>query len=57
MGPHVPRQAHCTLVYLDLGTNVGDSLAAFKAAFPEFAGHDLYLTGESYFGQYATNCH
>ena len=28
------------------------SLKAFFAAFPEYADNDLYLTGESYFGQY-----
>ena len=27
------------------------TLAAFHKAFPAFASHDLYLTGESYFGQ------
>ena len=27
------------------------TLTAFRAAFPEFASNDLYLTGESYFGQ------
>lgn len=31
------------------------SLRAFKTAFPEFADNDLYLTGESYFGQYGPN--
>merc|ERR1719356_212951 len=31
------------------------SLMAFFEAFPEFAKHDLYLTGESYFGQYGPN--
>lgn len=30
------------------------TLAAFKAAFPEFSSNDLYLTGESYFGQART---
>lgn len=28
------------------------TLQAFKVAFPEFAANSLYLTGESYFGQY-----
>jgi len=31
------------------------TLAAFKKAFPEFAASDVYLTGESYFGQYGPN--
>mmetsp|Transcript_13239 Transcript_13239/g.29964 ORF Transcript_13239/g.29964 Transcript_13239/m.29964 type:complete len:502 (-) Transcript_13239:72-1577(-) len=31
------------------------SLAAFFKAFPEFVANDLYLTGESYFGQYGPN--
>jgi len=31
------------------------TLAAFHKAFPDFASHDLYLTGESYFGQYGPN--
>lgn len=31
------------------------SLQAFFKAFPEFAKNDLYLTGESYFGQYGPN--
>jgi len=31
------------------------SLTAFFKAFPEYAQNDLYLTGESYFGQYGPN--
>lgn len=31
------------------------TLQAFYKAFPEFAKHALYLTGESYFGQYGPN--
>jgi carboxypeptidase C (cathepsin A) len=31
------------------------TLKAFFAAFPEFASHDLYLSGESYAGQYLPN--
>lgn len=31
------------------------SLLAFYKAFPEFSSNELYLTGESYFGQYGPN--
>lgn len=31
------------------------TLQAFFKAFPEYAKNDLYLTGESYFGQYGPN--
>lgn len=31
------------------------TLLAFKAAFPEYSVNELYLTGESYFGQYGPN--
>jgi len=31
------------------------TLQAFFAAFPEVAGNEFYLTGESYFGQYGPN--
>jgi len=33
----------------------GHTLQAFYAAFPEFKTNDLYLTGESYAGQYVPN--
>jgi len=31
------------------------TIAAFYKAFPEFVSNDLYLVGESYFGQYGPN--
>lgn len=31
------------------------TLLAFFQAFPEYAGNDFYLSGESYFGQYGPN--
>lgn len=31
------------------------TIKAFLAAFPEFASNDIYLSGESYFGQYGPN--
>lgn len=37
------------------GEAYAHSLQAFYKAFPEFAKNDLYLTGESYFGQYGPN--
>jgi len=37
------------------GEAYAHTLAAFHKAFPEFSHSDLYLTGESYFGQYGPN--
>jgi len=37
------------------GEAYAHSLAAFQKAYPEFSKNDLYLTGESYFGQYGPN--
>ena len=37
------------------GEAYAHSLQAFQKAFPEFSKNDLYLTGESYFGQYGPN--
>lgn len=37
------------------GEAYAHTLQAFFKGFPEFAQNDLYLTGESYFGQYGPN--
>jgi carboxypeptidase C (cathepsin A) len=37
------------------GEAYAHTLAAFFDSFPEFASNSLYLTGESYFGQYGPN--
>ena len=37
------------------GEAYAHTLQAFQKAFPEFSKNDLYLTGESYFGQYGPN--
>jgi len=37
------------------GEAYAHTLQAFYKAFPEFQKNDLYLTGESYFGQYGPN--
>jgi len=37
------------------GEAYAHTLQAFKKAFPEFESNDLFLTGESYFGQYGPN--
>jgi len=37
------------------GEAYAHTLAAFFESFPEFASNSLYLTGESYFGQYGPN--
>ena len=53
-----PARPKPTLVF---GTTIrvaeayAHALAAFYAAFPEYKTNELYLTGESYFGQYGTD--
>jgi len=37
------------------GRGYAHALEAFTTAFPEYASNELYLTGESYFGQYGLN--
>ena len=37
------------------GEAYAHALKAFMTAFPEYASNELYLTGESYFGQYGPN--
>jgi len=37
------------------GEAYAHTLQAFLKAFPEYSSHPLYLTGESYFGQYGPN--
>lgn len=37
------------------GEAYAHTLSAFFGEFPEYAANDLYLTGESYFGQYGPN--
>jgi carboxypeptidase C (cathepsin A) len=45
----------CSWTDVTQGEAYAHSLQAFFKAFPEFAENDLYLTGESYFGQYGPN--
>lgn len=45
----------CTWNDVNQGEAYAHSLQAFFTDFPEFAKNDLYLTGESYFGQYGPN--
>jgi hypothetical protein len=45
----------CSWDDVSQGEAYAHTLQAFFDAFPEFAGNDLYLTGESYFGQYGPN--
>ena len=49
------KPVDCVWDDVSQGEAYAHSLAAFKAAFPEFASNPLYLTGESYFGQYGPN--
>lgn len=45
----------CSWTDVSQGEAYAHTLQAFFKAFPEFAKNDLYLTGESYFGQYGPN--
>jgi carboxypeptidase C (cathepsin A) len=45
----------CSWDDVSQGEAYAHTLQAFFKAFPEFAKNDLYLTGESYFGQYGPN--
>jgi len=49
------QQVGCHWNDLSQAEAYAHTLRAFHSASPEFASHDLYLTGESYFGQYGPN--
>ena len=49
------KPVHCHWNDTSQAEAYGHTLAAFYKAFPEFQNNDLYLTGESYFGQYGPN--
>ena len=49
------KPVHCHWNDTSQAEAYGHTLAAFYKAFPEFQDNDLYLTGESYFGQYGPN--
>jgi len=47
--------ADCSFDDVSQAEAYAHTLTAFFQAFPEFAQHDLFLAGESYFGQYGPN--
>ena len=49
------KQVPCQWDDVSQGEAYAHTLAAFFKAFPEYAKNSLYLTGESYFGQYGPN--
>lgn len=49
------RAVHCRWNDTSQAEAYAHTLAAFYKAFPEYEKNDLYLTGESYFGQYGPN--
>jgi len=49
------KAVRCSWDDVNQGEAYAHTLSAFMKAFPEFANNDLYLSGESYFGQYGPN--
>ncbi|MDC3321126.1 S10 family peptidase [bacterium] len=49
------KPVHCRWNDTSQAEAYGHTLAAFYKVFPEFKANNLYLTGESYFGQYGPN--
>ena len=46
------KAVSCEWDDVNQGEAYAHTLQAFFKAFPEYGNNDLYLTGESYFGQY-----
>mmetsp|Transcript_47126 Transcript_47126/g.102529 ORF Transcript_47126/g.102529 Transcript_47126/m.102529 type:complete len:500 (-) Transcript_47126:117-1616(-) len=49
------KTVDCSWNDVNQGEAYAHTLQAFFKAFPEFKTNDLYMTGESYFGQYGPN--